>query len=141
MLDILDVLYNYIQENRIAYYLNGDPEYCLAGRRMDEAEEWLEACRRRPGRGWSVWRRPAPSGTSGMSGRCSAAGWAWGWSWPGQAGSPDRDHLLAPVIFTSTNWPIRPSPPVRRTSRLPGVRAVRPLSSFPSTRQRTVFPM
>ena len=42
MLDILDVLYNYIQENRIAYYLNGDPEYCLAGRRMDEAEEWLE---------------------------------------------------------------------------------------------------
>ena len=43
MLDILDVLYNYIQENRIAYYLNGDPEYCLAGRRMDEAEEWLEA--------------------------------------------------------------------------------------------------
>ena len=43
MLDILDVLYNYIQENRIAYYLNGDPEYCLAGRRMDEVEEWLEA--------------------------------------------------------------------------------------------------
>jgi len=43
MEQILDVLYNYIQENRIAYYLNGDPEYCLAGRRMDEAEEWLEA--------------------------------------------------------------------------------------------------
>ena len=42
MEQILDVLYNYIQENRIAYYLNGDPEYCLAGRRMDEAEEWLE---------------------------------------------------------------------------------------------------
>ena len=41
MEQILDVLYNYIQENRIAYYLNGDPEYCLAGRRMDEAEEWL----------------------------------------------------------------------------------------------------
>ena len=40
MEQILDVLYNYIQENRIAYYLNGDPEYCLAGRRMDEAEEW-----------------------------------------------------------------------------------------------------
>ena len=39
MEQILDVLYNYIQENRIAYYLNGDPEYCLAGRRMDEAEE------------------------------------------------------------------------------------------------------
>ena len=38
MEQILDVLYNYIQENRIAYYLNGDPEYCLAGRRMDEAE-------------------------------------------------------------------------------------------------------
>ena len=35
MEQILDVLYNYIQENRIAYYLNGDPEYCLAGRRMD----------------------------------------------------------------------------------------------------------
>ena len=33
MEQILDVLYNYIQENRIAYYLNGDPEYCLAGRR------------------------------------------------------------------------------------------------------------
>ena len=31
MEQILDVLYNYIQENRIAYYLNGDPEYCLAG--------------------------------------------------------------------------------------------------------------
>ena len=43
MEQILDVLYNYIQENRIAYYLNGDPEYCLAGRRMDEVEEWLEA--------------------------------------------------------------------------------------------------
>ena len=43
MEQILDVLYNYIQENRIAYYLNGDPEYCLAGRRMDEAEEWPEA--------------------------------------------------------------------------------------------------
>ena len=43
MLDILDVLYNYIQENRIAYYLNGDPEYCLAGRWMDEVEECLEA--------------------------------------------------------------------------------------------------
>ena len=42
MEQILDVLYNYIQENRIAYYLNGDPEYCLAGRRMDEAEERLE---------------------------------------------------------------------------------------------------
>ena len=42
MEQILDVLYNYIQENRIAYYLNGDPEYCLAGRRMDEAEEWLD---------------------------------------------------------------------------------------------------
>ena len=27
MEQILDVLYNYIQENRIAYYLNGDPEY------------------------------------------------------------------------------------------------------------------
>ena len=46
MLDILDVLYNYIQENRIAYYPNGDPEYCLAGRRMDEVEEWLAAPRR-----------------------------------------------------------------------------------------------
>ena len=45
MLDILDVLYNYIQENRIAYYLNGDPEYCLAGRRMDEVEEWLARAR------------------------------------------------------------------------------------------------
>ena len=45
MLDILDVLYNYIQENRIAYYLNGDPEYCLAGRRMDEVEERLAAAR------------------------------------------------------------------------------------------------
>ena len=140
MEQILDVLYNYIQENRIAYYLNGDPEYCLAGRRMDEAEEWLEANLPPEARA-RLERRPAPSGTSGMSGRCSAAGWAWGWSWPGQAGSPDRDHLLAPVIFTSTNWPIRPSSPVRRTSRLPGVRAVRPLSSRPSTRQRTVFPM
>ena len=47
MLDILDVLYNYIQENRIAYYLNGDPEYCLAGRRMDEVEEWLGEARAR----------------------------------------------------------------------------------------------
>ena len=40
MLDILDVLYNYIQENRIAYYLNGDPEYCLAGRRMEAGRLW-----------------------------------------------------------------------------------------------------
>ena len=59
---------------------------------------------------------------------------------PYSAGSPVRDHLLAPVIFTFTNWPIRDSSPVSRTSRLPGVRAVRPLSSAPSTRQRTVLP-
>lgn len=44
MLDILDVLYNYIQENRIAYYLNGQTRNTVwPGGRMDEAEEWLEA--------------------------------------------------------------------------------------------------
>ena len=134
MEQILDVLYNYIQENRIAYYLNGDPEYCLAGRRMDEAEEWLEAnlppeARARAIAAGSPLIRP--SGAPSPRGRLFSS----------YASSPNRDHLLAPVIFTSTNWPIRPSPPVRRTSRLPGVRAVRPLSSFPSTRQRTVLPM
>ena len=60
MLDILDVLYNYIQENRIAYYLNGDPEYCLAGRRMDEVEEWLEGPKGL--RRWGSATRPREAG-------------------------------------------------------------------------------
>ena len=39
--------------------------------------------------------------------------------------SPNRDHLLAPVIFTSWNWPRADLSPTTRTRRLPGVRAVR----------------
>ena len=41
------------------------------------------------------------------------------------ASSPNRDHLLAPVIFTSWNWPRADLSPTTRTRRLPGVRAVR----------------
>ncbi len=41
------------------------------------------------------------------------------------ASSPNMDHLLAPVIFTSLNWPRADLSPRTRTRRLPGVRAVR----------------
>ena len=39
--------------------------------------------------------------------------------------SPNRDHLLAPVMWTSRNWPTACLSPTTRTRRLPGVRAVR----------------
>ena len=39
--------------------------------------------------------------------------------------SPNRDHLLAPVMRTSRNWPTACLSPTTRTRRLPGVRAVR----------------
>lgn len=58
---------------------------------------------------------------------------------------PHSDHVLAPVMVTSRKEPIRLSSPSSiRTSRFPGVRAVRakPSSSqTPSTRQRRVFPI
>ena len=60
-----------------------------------------------------------------------------------QTSSPNRDHLLAPVIFTSRNCPTASLSPTTRTRRLPGVRAVRSQresSLSPSTRQRTVLP-
>ena len=75
----------------------------------------------------------APYGRHGL---CKTGG--------GYANSPNRDHLLAPVIFTSRNCPRASRSPVTRTSRLPGVRAVRSYrgsSLTPSKRQRTVFPI
>ena len=44
---------------------------------------------------------------------------------PNYSNSPNSDHLLAPVIFTSLNWPRAAGSPTTRTRRLPGVRPVR----------------
>ena len=43
MRDLIDYLFDYVQEQRVASCLYSDPEYRLAGRRMDETEAWLEA--------------------------------------------------------------------------------------------------
>ena len=43
MQDIMDCLYEYICEHRLAFYLNADPNYLSAGRAVERAERWLEA--------------------------------------------------------------------------------------------------
>ncbi len=43
MQDLLTVLYNYVQENRVGRYLNADPAYRRAGRQRERAEDWLRA--------------------------------------------------------------------------------------------------
>ena len=37
MQDIVDYLFEYVQEHRLAFYLNADPEYQNAGRRAERA--------------------------------------------------------------------------------------------------------
>lgn len=70
-----------------------------------------------------------------------------GWDLPGagtsQIASPYSAQVLLPVIFTSTNWPMRDLSPLRRTRRLPSVREARGnagSSLSPSTSTRTVSP-
>ena len=43
MQDLLTVLYNYVQENRVGRYLNADPAYRRAGCQRERAEDWLRA--------------------------------------------------------------------------------------------------
>lgn len=60
-----------------------------------------------------------------------------------QTASPYSAQVLLPVIFTSTNWPMRDLSPFRRTRRLPSVRDARGnagSSLSPSTSTRTVSP-
>ena len=43
MQDIVDYLFEYVQEHRLAFYLNADPEYQNAGRMAERAADWLAA--------------------------------------------------------------------------------------------------
>ena len=62
MQDLLTVLYNYVQENRVGRYLNADPAYRRAGRQRERAEDWLRA-NLGPEAGQSVRAgRPEPAG-------------------------------------------------------------------------------
>ena len=54
--------------------------------------------------------------------------------------APTSDQVVASVTVTSMNLPISPSPPSKRTSLPPPVRAVSLSPSLPSTRTRTVLP-
>ena len=55
--------------------------------------------------------------------------------------SPVRLQVVAPVMVMFRKVPMRSSPPAKRTSRPPSVRAVSRSLSLPSTRQRRVCPM